>query len=311
MPLLIHADPNDSIELGDLVEMLNTGPFDPEDENCLAEWGPALMRLANNRRFLGDLVIEELKQRCAGQMENNQYSAQVVLLHKAPSFALRANFWPAEGDSALANSGRDPFFYDLPHDHNFSFLTVGYHGPGYWSDYYEYDYDRVTGYPGEKVNLRFIERSRLEEGKVMLYRKHRDVHCQLPPDALSVSLNIVAVSPSSDFRDQYSFDLQRSEVAAIINHSAMETLIRVAAHCGGANGIDLVEHCAGSHPSGRTRFAALQAKASLLPDLDGRIALFEEAAARNAGLVGKSAAREAERLQAAKSWIDGRPELAG
>ena len=309
MPRLIDTEAEDSIELGDLVEMLNAGPFDPEDEDCVAEWGPALKRLANNRRFLGDLVIEELKQRCAGQIENNQYSAQVVLLHKERSFALRANFWPAEGDSALANSGRDPFFYDLPHDHNFTFLTVGYHGPGYWSDYYEYDYDRVFGFPGEKVDLRFVERSRLEEGKVMLYRKHLDVHCQLPPDALSVSLNIVAVSPTSDFRDQYRFDLQRSEVAGIINHSAMETLIRLAAHCGGDNGRDLVEHCAASHPSGRTRFAALQAKASLLPDVDGRIALFEEAAARDGGLVGATASHEAERLKAAKGWIETRPQL--
>ena len=309
MPRLIRTDAEGSIELGDLVEMLNSGPFDPEDEDCVAEWGPALKRLANNRRFLGDLVIEELKQRCAGQIENNQYSAQVVLLHKERSFALRANFWPAEGDSALANSGRDPFFYDLPHDHNFTFLTVGYHGPGYWSDYYEYDYDRVIGFPGEKVDLRFVERSRLEEGKVMLYRKHLDVHCQLPPDALSVSLNIVAVSPTSDFRDQYRFDLQRSEVAGIINHSAMETLIRLAAHCGGANGRDLVEHCAASHPSGRTRFAAVQAKASLLPDPDSRIALFEEAAARDRGLVGATAAYEAERLKEAKAWIETRPQL--
>ena len=310
MPRLIHADPKDSIELGDLVEMLKGGPFDPEDEECVAEWGPALKRLANNRRFLGDLIIEELKQRCAGQVGNNQYSAQVVLLHKEATFALRANFWPAEGDSALANSGRDPFFYDLPHDHNFTFVTVGYHGPGYWSDYYEYENDRVTGYPGEKVDLRFIERSRLEEGKLMLYRKHRDVHCQLPPDALSVSLNIVAVSPTSDFRDQYRFDLDRFEVAGIINHSAMETLLRLAAHVGGENGRDLVEHCAVHHPSGRTRFAALQAKASVLPDVASRIALFEDSA-RTGGMVGATAAGEAARLEAARAWIGASPELGG
>lgn len=308
MPRLIPTDAKDSIELGDLVEMLNSGPFDPEDEECIAEWGPALKRLANNRRFLGDLVIEELKQSCAGQIENNQYSAQVVLLHRARAFTLRANFWPAEEDSAIANSGRDPFFYDLPHDHNFTFLTVGYHGPGYWSDYYEYDFDRVVGYPGEKVDLRFVERSRLEEGKVMLYRKHLDVHCQLPPDALSVSLNIVAGSPTTDFRDQYHFDLKSSEVAGIVTHSSLETLIRLAAHCGGDNGRDLVEHCAEHHPSGRVRFAAIRAKASLLPDPESRIALFEETASRRRGLVGATAAYEAGRLRATKGWIEAGPQ---
>ena len=310
MPRLIDADAKDAIELGDLVEMLETGRFDPEDEDCIAEWGPALKRLSNNRRFLGDLIVEELKQRCAGQLKNNYYTTQVVLLHRARTFTLRANLWPADGDSVVRNSGRAPFFYDLPHDHNFSFLTVGYFGPGYWSDYYEYDYGRVVGYPGEKVDLRFVERSRLNEGKVMLYRKHLDVHRQLPPDALSVSLNVLAVSPSFDFRDQYRFDVERSQVAAIVNQSGLETLIRLAGHCGGENGRDLVESFAATHPSGRTRFAAWQAKASLLPDVDGRIGLYEQAAGQDSGLAAAMAAREAERLKATRHWIEQRPEPA-
>src|SRR3546814_8782480 len=91
----------------------------------------------------------------------------------------------------VRDSGTDPFFYGKAHDHNFSFLTVGYMGPGYWSEYYEYDYANVAGYVGEKVNLRYIEKSKLDEGKVMLYRIHRDVHLQLPADEMSVSLNIM------------------------------------------------------------------------------------------------------------------------
>ena len=310
MPRVIDSDARDSIELGDLVEMLETGPFDPEDEECISEWGPALKRLANNRRFIGDLLVEELKQRCAGQLKNNYYTTQVLLLHRARSFALRANFWPAEGDSALANSGREPFFYDVPHDHNFSFLTVGYHGPGYWSDYYEYEYDKVVGYSGEAVDLRFVERSALSEGKVMLYRKHLDVHRQLPPDELSVSLNIIALSAVSDFRDQYRFDVDRSEVESIVNHTGLETLIRLAAHCGGDNGRDLIESCAESHPSGRVRFSAWQARASLRSDIDGRIAVYEEAAGRAGGLAGAMAVREAERIRATRHWIETPPQLA-
>ena len=52
----------------------------------------------------------------------------------------------------------------------------------------------VVGFPGEEVNLRFIEKSRLDQGKVMLYRAHQDVHLQLPADAMSVSLNILETS---------------------------------------------------------------------------------------------------------------------
>ena len=122
------------------------------------------------------------------------------MLHsRSGKFLMRANCWPAAADSVVVNSGTDPFFYGRPHDPNFSFLTVGYVGPGYWSDYYEYDYERTVGFIGEKVDLRFVERSRLSEGKVMMYRRHRDVHSQLPPDSLSVSLNIMAVSPVTSF----------------------------------------------------------------------------------------------------------------
>src|SRR3954471_22335190 len=180
MPRLIATDcADDSISLGDLVEQLETAGFDPEDEDSIAAFGPALGRLARNRRFLGDLVVEELKQGCAGQLARNQYSAQVILLHGGASkFALRANFWPSREDSVVVNSGTAPFFYDVAHDHNFSFLTVGYFGPGYWSDYYDYDYGEVTGFIGERAPLRFVERSSLSPGKVLLYRRHRDVHCQ-------------------------------------------------------------------------------------------------------------------------------------
>jgi hypothetical protein len=298
MPRLIDADGAGAIELEELVEMLATAAFDPDDEESLAAFGPALAKLGTNRRFLADLVIEELKQSCAGQIERNRYTAQVILLHAGPRFAIRANFWPAATDSVVVNSGTGPFFYGVPHDHNFSFLTVGYLGPGYWSDYFEYDYGEVAGFTGEHVPLRFVERSRLAQGKVMLYRKFRDVHSQLPPDALSVSLNILAQSASVDFCDQYRFDLERREVAGIVNDNALEALVKLAVHLGGGNGRDLAETFAASHPSARIRFAALEAMASVEPDFEPRLALYERAAV-TPGFVGAMAARKARRLASA------------
>ena len=304
MPVQIECEGDASaIELAELVEALEEG-FDPRDEAGFAQWAPALRRLANNRRFLGDQVIEELKQHCSGQTARNQYSAQVVMLHGSRRFLVRANFWPAETDSVYANSGPEPFFYGAPHDHNFSFLTVGYLGPGYWSDYFEYDYDRVIGCPGEEVDLRFVERACLSPGKVLLYRKHLDVHSQLPPESLSVSLNILALSPAVEFQEQYSFDLASSRIAGILNPSALETLVRLAATFGGENGQDLVEDFAARHPSDRIRFAAWRAKAAGEPDVDGRIAVYEEARGRLTGLGAALAAREAARLRANRGWIE-------
>ena len=303
MPRLIDSDTAEAIELGDLIESLSGGSFDPDDEESIAEFGPSLAKLANNRRFLADLVIEELKQDCAGQSRRNQYTAQVILLHVAPGFAIRANFWPSADDSVVVNSGVDPFFYRVPHDHNFSFLTVGYFGPGYWSDYFEYEYGEVSGFTGERAALRFVERSRLEPGKVMLYRRLRDVHSQLPPDALSVSINILAQSTATDMLDQYRFDLDRREIAGIVNNSSLEALVKLAVHLGAGNGRDLADSFASTHPTGRIRFAAVEALASLEPELEGRLAVYERAASAS-GYVGAMAARKAGRLEASRDLIE-------
>lgn len=297
MPRLIETGTADSIELGDLVETLASGGFDPDDEESVAAFGPSLRKLGNNRRFLGDLVVEELKQSCARQLRRNHYTAQVILLHSAPGFAIRANFWPAAADSVVVNSGTDPFFYGVPHDHNFSFLTVGYLGPGYLSDYFEYEYGDVTGFIGEAVALRFVERSRLAEGQVLLYRKFRDVHSQLPPESLSVSLNILAQSPVSEFCDQYRFDLERREIGGLVNNSSLEALVKLAVHLGGGEGRDLVDDFAVRHPVERIRFAAVEAQASVEPDPEARIAVYARAAGA-AGFVGAMAARKARRLEA-------------
>jgi hypothetical protein len=154
------------------------------------------------------------------------------------------------------------------------------------------------------VDLRFVERSCLSEGKVLLYRAHRDVHSQLPPDSLSVSLNILALSPANEFQDQYGFDLASSRIAGLLNPCALETLVRLAAVFGGANGRDLVENFAERHPSDRVRFAAWRAKAAEAPSVDARIAVYEEAAGRMYGLVGALAAREAERVRAGRTWME-------
>jgi hypothetical protein len=308
VPRIIPTDATDSIELAELVELLETGDFDGQDEENFVSWGNQLKRLANNRTFLADMMIKELKERCEGQVRHNQYSAQVVMLHGSSNrYLLRANFWPAMKDSVIRHSGTDPFFYGVPHDHNFSFLTVGYLGPGYWSDYYEYDYGAVVGVPGEDVDLKFIEKSKLDEGKVMLYRAHRDIHLQLPADAMSVSLNILESSHSSAFRDQYRFDVANGKIDAILTLMSLEPMLALAAHFGGEEGLDLLTSFAVGHPSDRIRWCALRARASAAETLDERIAIFAEGARTGSLLVAGMAKREAEKIARGRDWIDGAP----
>ena len=183
MPRVIDPGDGEAISLEDLVDALDASPVDMADEEAFASLGPLLARLNRNRRFLADLAIDALKRRHRTLAANAGYSPQVLLLRPPNGrYLVRANFWPARDDAVVRASGTAPFFYDHAHDHNFPFLTVGYLGPGYWSDYYDYDVERVLGLPGESVDLRFVARARLDPGTVLLYRARRDVHVQLPPD---------------------------------------------------------------------------------------------------------------------------------
>ncbi len=264
MPRLIEAaedGPTASIE--ELVDFCESADFDPSCEDGLTAAAPMLRALSRNRSFLADFALAELKQRCAGQQRFNPYSAQVLLLRPPTDrYVLRAAFWPAMQDHVVRMSGPAPFLYHVPHDHGFDFLTVGYLGPGYGSDYYTYDGTSVAGAPDEAVALRFVERSYLSEGKMLLYRANRDIHAQLPPDALSVSLNILASTPDQGWRRQYRFDIDRNVIAQCMTLSSAQMLLELAAGCG--NGRDLAEEFARMHPDDAMRHTAWVAIDSLL-----------------------------------------------
>ena len=305
MARVIPCAEESEIGLGDLVQALNDERFDPAEEESFAAAAPLLKRLANNRDFLAELAIDELKDCCTRQSLENRYSSQVIMLHRASEkYFIRANFWPSPRDSLFKASGSSPFFYFVPHDHNFSFLTVGYLGPGYWSEYYEYDYEQVVGLPGEKVDLRFIEKARLEPGKVMLYRAHRDVHNQLPADDLSVSINIMEASNRLPFLSQYEFDVKKCEIARILTRTSIEALLALAANHGGGNARDLVESFAAYHPCDRIQFAALRELAAAQGDIDSGLQTLARGTASPNRLVAGMSAREMARIEANRSWIE-------
>jgi hypothetical protein len=305
MPRVIDCPETEPLELGELVQVLNGEGFDPNDEDSFAAAGPWLKRLAANRHFLADLAVAELKERCGQQERENRYSSQVIMLHRASEkYFIRANFWPSPKDSVFKASGTAPFFYHVPHDHNFSFLTVGYLGPGYWSEYYEYDYESVVGLPGEKVDLRFVEKARLDPGKVMLYRAHKDVHDQLPADEMSVSINIMEASPKLPFLAQYRFDPAKCEIVSVLTRSSSEALLALAANHDGGNARDLVDSFARNHPCERLQFTALRELAATEADIDEGLAILGRGSASPNRFVAGMAAHEIARVEAARRWIE-------
>ncbi len=297
MPRVIDLNDEQTASLEETVDAIAANGFDPDDDASLHHAALWLRRLGNDRDFLGDILIGELAQRHRDDVLDNAYGPQVVML--APpcgQFFIRANLWPSPDEHMVRASGGPSFAYGLPHDHNFSFLTLGYFGPGYWSDYYEFDYADVAGFRGEAVpSLRFIERARLEPGKLMLYRAHVDVHAQLPADALSVSLNVMHTSGAQGWLDQYRFDLERGEIGAIISPGPSEVFLKLAVGLGCAEALDLAHRFARRHPSDRLRLAAWDALAGREESPDARDALWREAEGAGSLLVAKEA--QARRAQ--------------
>ena len=297
MPRVIDIADDGVISLDECAEAMATAGFNPTDEDSLAHGALMLRRLGNNKGFLGDILVDYLEAHHRDDPLDNSYGPQVIMLAR-PSTGncfLRANIWPSRDEHMMRASGSDAFVYGLPHDHNFSFLTLGYFGPGYWSEYYEFDYEQVVGWRGEKVVLRPIGRERLEEGKIMLYRAHIDVHAQIPADSLSVSVNIMHTSGAQGWLDQYRIDTARGEVGAIISHGASEAFLRIAVGLGGEEAQDLAHRFARHHPSDRMRMHAWDALASLADGPGARDALWREAEGSGGRLVAMEArARRAE-----------------
>ena len=297
MPRVIPSDETAVHSLEECLAMLDACPFEPEDEGSLANGAIALKRLANDRSFLGDLLIEQLKRGHRDVGIESAYGPQSIVLSRmrGRSF-LRANIWPSEEEACFRASGSDAFVYGFPHDHNFSFLTVGYFGPGYGSDYYEYDYEDVAGYRGEVCDLRFVERTNLEEGKLMLYRANRDVHSQLPPPSMSVSLNIMHIDPAQAWSDQYGFDLDSNAVTGVLNPTSTECFLRCAVGLGGEEAVDFAGWVGREHPSDRLRLASFEARSGLVAGSD-RDRLWRAAELSGSLLVAKEATAKRHALE--------------
>lgn len=263
MPITVPKEQSDavadSIEVGDLVAYLLDNKIDTRCHDSMLSASDMLKRLSNNRKCVAEVALQDLKSRDDMDHTYASYGPQTIMLHylRGQNFYIRANFWPAAQDHIFQSSGAKTFFYDTPHDHNFNFLTVGYFGSGYESNYYEYEYEAVHGYPGEKVDLKFVERSSMNQGKVMLYRAFQDVHDQKPGKDMSMTINIMESTLRGAFMDQYEFDVERGTVKGTINTISAGSLLPMLALADDGNCTDYLAETARSHFSGRVRCLAV------------------------------------------------------
>jgi hypothetical protein len=270
MALTIPVDTARDISLEDYLEFVR-GRLCLGDVDAVCDSAPMLARLANDRGFLARRLGEELRGWRAFQPDN-AFTAQSFLLGAGDDFYLRANIWMPPEDLRLPRDrGNYLFSYQIPHDHNFSFLTVGYWGSGYETTIFEYDRDGIEGRPGEPVRLHFLERTALPRGKVMFYRALRDVHSQEPPEEFSISLNLIL--PLAEPAEQLFFDLDSSTVTGhgSAPGASIVALCRLAKYLGGSRAVAALEEIAVSHSCRRARSAAYGAWASLAPGFESAV----------------------------------------
>lgn len=269
MPLVAKTDTQEIGQLEELVSFMDDQKIDTASQDDMLATANVLRKLSNNKSLVGDFALKSIKERFQFDPSKTSYGPQSIMLHldRRQNFYVRANFWPSPDDHIFKASRAKTFFYHVPHDHNFNFMTVGHIGPGYESNYFEYDYDQVDGYVGEKVKLKFVERSSLEEGKVMLYRAYRDVHDQIPGKSMSMSINIMENTIRGAFMDQYEFCSESGEIVDLINSIPARALLSIVAMTDTEESEDLLLDVAKRHKSGYVRCIAVSALASVKKDL--------------------------------------------
>ena len=278
MPVDIDVNETDSYCLEAFQEAFAEVRACPSDEQSLLDAAPALKKLANNQAFLGDFIAARLERYLADPSTPNLTAQVMKVADLANGHFLRAVVWPAEGDEFYRKTGPDLFFYSMPHDHNFHFLTVGYRGPGYVSDYYEVNTDTSAWHPQKEVEVEFVGRRQLEHGKLMLYRAHRDIHSQLPPPATSITVNIIPNAPSTSFTSQHVFEEDTRHVSAVLQDRANSVIFTMASVLGGEAIQDRLLRVYDRHGDDLVRFYALRAAALSRKDKDGMLAVMERGA---------------------------------
>lgn len=172
----------------------------------------ALRALANDRDFLLQEILR-YGNAVADGLSNPGKGGATIILAEEESFYVRANIWLPDGDRS--SEDRISFYsYDLPHDHNYTFLTVGYFGSGYKTFLYEYDHEKVDGVPGEPSHARYAGTQQLTPGKMMLYESGKDIHIQCPPETPSISLNLIIRPILGRESQQYIFSEDASKILA-------------------------------------------------------------------------------------------------
>lgn len=174
------------------------------DESFIEQAADALAGLSANRRLIVDFLD---RNGGVGRAIERFNIPQSFILARRGEFILRVNVWQPMSDGYYSGREKNLYSYDLAHNHDFRFLTIGHFGPGYVTELCEVDPDTIKGVPGESVDLFNEQTVQLSQGRILYFEPFRDVHSQRPPDSLSISINLI-LSTQDEGGEQYEFDIE-------------------------------------------------------------------------------------------------------
>ena len=260
---MLHARYEDAPEIGleELVESV-ARMADPNDLGSLTACAPLLAGFARRSGIVTDVINKTIEELLSARWVAPIRTPQSFVLAVHDLFYVRCNLWaPLAADLRSKSYQERLYSLELPHDHNFSFLTVGYLGPGYTTDLFEYDRRQVEGRIGETVDLRPAGTFTLSPGDVMFYREGLDVHIQHQPPELSASLNIMFLSEFTRREWQYLFDLPSRTITGRSGNAmrSRHELMLLAGEVGDAETMNLLEDVGSKCGCPSTRRAAVAA----------------------------------------------------
>jgi hypothetical protein len=267
MPLEIcPPEDGEAISLAEYLHRLHAGRYDLSTIEGLTASAPLLKKLGNNKEFLFDFLTDQLRQNLNFQF-NNAYGPEVFVLHSEPAFFLRANIWMPRQEVFTRIPG---FRYDICHDHNFHILTIGYFGPGYESLTFEYDKSAHVGALGECLNLHNSAAFNLSVGKIAIYRAKHDIHIQLPPPQMSISLNLI---PRTEHQQDIQFEVDEAngKILRYLDFAGSDAAVRIAGLVGGHDDLQVLAEVASTHPNPKVRALAVLAQMQIAPELAAAI----------------------------------------
>lgn len=245
-----HYDSDETIGVKEFQAAVEA-KVDPDDPATMMNVGRELVMLSNNKDLLAAGFSRQLRSWESHSF--SMYSPQSAILANFGRFIIRVNFWPVLPEDPRRRKilGQLLSYFGF-HDHNFSFLTTHFFGPGYETEMYTYDYESVEGFIGEPVELSYTGRHRLSKGEIFLYEQGVDIHSQIPPEEMSGSINLMLKDPEgASIDEQYAFDVKKSQISKYIDSIGhkQNSLLGFCRSMGDETTARRVETLAATHPA--------------------------------------------------------------